>query len=102
MGAAVFLAFLISVVSLLLHWARSREHPDVSQARQEVATLATQVQELRNQHLDLLDKVEHWVKRDRVRRLRESREQTDDKPAAEGETRQQWKARMREQLSAKR
>lgn len=54
-----------SVVSLALHYARRNEHPDVTQLRTDV--------------LDVLDKVEHWIKRDRVRRLRASRE--EDEPA---------------------
>lgn len=66
---AVF-AVCISVVSLALHWARRGEHPDVTR-------LDTAMQELRTQQIDLLDKVEHWVRRDRVRRLRASQEPSE-------------------------
>jgi len=34
----------------------------------------TRIQELQTQHLDLLDKVEHWRKRDNVRRARQGAE----------------------------
>ena len=54
------IALGLSVVSLALHYARRNEHPAVAQ--------------LKADHLDLLDKVEHWMKRDRVRRLRASQE----------------------------
>jgi len=55
-----------SVVSLALHYARRNEHPDVTR-------LDTMMQGLREQQLDVLDKFEHWVRRDRVRVLRDSR-----------------------------
>lgn len=63
---AVF-SLLIAGLSLLLHWARGKEHPDV-------APVARSLQELQLAHADLVDKVSHWQRRDRVRNLRESRE----------------------------
>ena len=69
-SVAVF-ALLISGLSLCLHWARGQEHPDVSEVRK-------QTQELSLAHADLVDKVTHWQRRDRVRKLRESREQPQE------------------------
>lgn len=60
-------ALLIAGLSLVFHWARGQEHPDVSEVRK-------QLQELSLAHADLVDKVTHWQRRDRVRKLRESRE----------------------------
>lgn len=65
-SVAVF-ALLIAGLSLVLHWARGQEHPDVSAVRK-------QLQEISLAHADLVDKVTHWQRRDRVRKLRESRE----------------------------
>lgn len=59
-------ALVLAAISLAAHWYRGQEHPDVSALRAEV--------------LDILDKVEHWMKRDRVRRLRDSHEQPDEQP----------------------
>lgn len=54
------IAAIFSVLSLALHYRARNEHPDVASLRAEV--------------MDVLDKVEHWIKRDRVRRLRASKE----------------------------
>lgn len=59
-------ALVLAGVSLAAHWFRGQEHPDVTSLRAEV--------------LDVLDKVEHWMKRDRQRRLRDSHEQPDEQP----------------------
>lgn len=78
-----------SVVSLALHYVRRKEPIEVSDLRSEM-------QNLRTDHLELLDKVEHWVKRDRVRRLRAAREaQVEDLPTQEAQpTKQQLRARL--------
>lgn len=57
------LAFGISVVSLLIHWKRPQQHP-------ETTRLQAEIEQLRANSLELLDRVEHWMKRDRVRKLR--------------------------------
>jgi len=74
-----FLAFGISIVSLILHWKRPEQSP-------ETARVDADLQAVRTAHLELLDKVEHWMKRDRVRKAREGREKaseavSDDIPA---------------------
>ena len=66
LSAAVF-ALGLSIVSLVLHWTRRLESP-------EIEALVTRIQEVQTQHLDLLDKVEHWRRRDNVRRARQGAE----------------------------
>jgi len=66
LSAAVF-ALGLSVVSLVLHWTRRLESP-------EIEALESRIQEMKVQHLDLLDKVEHWRRRDNVRRARQGAE----------------------------
>jgi len=61
--SGVLFALILSVLSLTLHWTRRVSSP-------EIAALTTRIQETQTQHLDLLDKVEHWRKRDNVRRAR--------------------------------
>lgn len=74
-AACSILALGIAGLSLAIQLKRGAEHPDVSEVR-------TSVRELHTQYLDLLDKVEHWVKRDRVRRLRDSHDPKDEPAAA--------------------
>lgn len=57
-----------SAVSLALHWAKRDEHPDVAQVRAEITHIRTEIS-------DLLDRFEHWTRRDRTRKLRAAREQ---------------------------
>ena len=64
-------ALLIAGLSLVFHWARGQEHPDVSEVRK-------QIQEISLAHADLVDKVTHWQRRDRVRKLRESHEKSPE------------------------
>lgn len=64
----------IAVVSLALHWARRDEHPDVAQVRAEITHVRTEI-------ADILDRFEHWTKRERVRRLRAGREEAAQEPA---------------------
>lgn len=61
------LAISFAAISLVLHWIRRKEHPDVSQVRAELNTL-------RGELAELWDKFTYQQRRDRVRRLRESRE----------------------------
>lgn len=83
------IALGLSVVSLALHYSRRNEHPAVAQ--------------LKADHLDLLDKVEHWMKRDRVRRLRASQEaQEPEQPNLIHLTPQEQKAALRARVFADR
>lgn len=76
------IALGVSIVSLSIHWSRRNEHPDVTQLRTDV--------------IDVLDKVEHWIKRDRVRRLRAAREPEEEAPQETGPiTKDQLRARLR-------
>ena len=67
LSSAIF-ALGLSIVSLVLHWTRRINSP-------EIAGLLTRLQEMQTQHLDLLDKVEHWRRRDNVRRARQGAEE---------------------------
>lgn len=62
------IALTLSVISLVLHWIRRAESPEIS-------GVMTIIQEVKTQHLDLLDKVEHWRRRDNVRRARQGAEE---------------------------
>ncbi len=74
LSAAVF-ALGLSIVSLVLHWTRRLESP-------EIEALVTRIQEIQTQHLDLLDKVEHWRRRDNVRRARQGAEEKRENDSA--------------------
>lgn len=76
-------------VSLFLHWVRPAEPTTADQARE--------LQALRLAHADLVDRVEQWQKRDRVRRLREGRESAEQDPV-EQLTPHERKAALRRQL----
>lgn len=73
--SAALIALTLSTISLVLHWVRSRDNPDVSE-------VWVRLQSLQTQHLDLLDKVEHWRKRDNVRTARAKAEEKliDEQP----------------------
>ena len=78
LGAVGALSLGISIVSLMLHWKRPEQHPDTARVEQDLAAVRTA-------HMELLDKVEHWMKRDRVRKAREGRQTkpeavSDDEP----------------------
>lgn len=64
--AAAFVAISLSAVSLALHW-RNRGTPTT-------IALAGQVEQLRLGQIEVVDRLEHWTRRDRVRRLRDSRD----------------------------
>jgi len=85
-------ALVLSAISLLLHWQRPEIHPDVARVDNEIQGIRTSI-------LELFDRVEHWMKRDRVRKLRESQEA---KPEGQGETeapaRPETKAELRRRL----
>jgi len=67
LSASLF-ALTLSVISLTFHWIKSRKNPDIDQVWQRI-------QSLKVEHLDLLDKVEHWRKRDNVRNARAKQEE---------------------------
>jgi len=91
LSAAVF-ALGLSVVSLVLHWTRRLESP-------EIEALESRIQEMKVQHLDLLDKVEHWRRRDNVRRARQGAEDklAEDQPGVPNDP----KAELRRRASAR-
>lgn len=92
LGACVALSLGISIVSLIIHWKRPEQHPDTARLEQDLTALRTA-------HLELLDKVEHWMKRDRVRKAREGREAALQPPEEIPElTPAQKKAELRKRL----
>ncbi len=86
--SAAFVALCFSGVSLILHFIRRRQPPEVSE-------LWTAVQEGRTQHLDLLDKVEHWRRRDSVRRARQGAEDKAQVVAVDEQTPAEKKVELR-------
>lgn len=73
MGAV---AFLLSTVSVGLHWIKRAEHPDV-------APLKSQIDSMQLTQADIIDRVEHWMKRDRVRKLREGAESSQQRNSSD-------------------
>ncbi len=61
-------ALALSIVSLVYQWIKRAETPEYS-------AIMTIIHEVKTQHLDLLDKVEHWRRRDNVRRARQGAEE---------------------------
>jgi len=90
LSAAVF-ALGLSVVSLVLHWTRRLQSP-------EMEALESRIQEMKVQHLDLLDKVEHWRRRDNVRKARDKVEENRLEAAAP--VAQDAKAELRKRAAA--
>jgi len=82
------LAFGLSIVSLGLHWIKRAESP-------LLAPVYTELNEMKTQHLDLLDKVEHWRKRDNVRRARQGAEDKLAAPEPSPETPENRKSHLR-------
>jgi len=90
--SGVLLALVLTVISLGLHWIKRRTIP-------ELEDVYTRLQALHTQHLDLLDKVEHWRKRDNVRRARQGAEEKLE-AAAEPTTPAEKKAQLRARATA--
>jgi hypothetical protein len=63
-AGASFVSLCLSVTSLLIHYAKRAENPLLT-------PVYSAIDSLRLSQADLVDKVEHWQKRDRARRLRE-------------------------------
>lgn len=90
--SGAFVALCFAAVSLVLHFVRRKEPPEVSE-------IWTALQEVKTQHLDLLDKVEHWRRRDSVRRARQGAEDAQS-PAAPPSTPEEKKAELRRRVTA--
>lgn len=71
---ASLLAVIFSVVSVVLHWFNRSPRQ-----------LYSELQALRLDYLDLVDKVDHWRKRDSVRRARAGAEEKAEREAAEAQ-----------------
>lgn len=88
--SGVLLALTLSVISLVFHWIKRDEHPDIT-------AVERRIQEIKVQHLDLLDKVEHWRRRDNVRRARQGAEdklaESNDAPQTPAEYKRTLRAR---------
>ena len=91
--SAAFVALCFSGVSLILHFIRRRQPPEVSE-------LWTALQETKTQHLDLLDKVEHWRRRDSVRRARQGAEDKQDAIVKTEPTAADYKNELRRRATA--
>jgi len=90
--SGALIALTLSVISLVLHWVKRAEPP-------EITAVLTRIQEIQTQHLDLLDKVEHWRKRDNVRRARQGAEdKLNDAP--EPSTPAEYKSGLRRKATA--
>lgn len=75
-GAAVaVVAVILSAVSLGLHWLNRDKHPQVQE-------LHSRCDALQLAQADMLDRIEHWTRRDRVRRLREEPNTPSETPSA--------------------
>lgn len=99
MTAFSVMALGFSIVSLLFHWKRPKE------TQGAVAELAARVTAIQGEQLDMLDKVETWIKRDRVRNARGGKkppqatnEHEDELPAVE--SKEQLRKRVYSNLSA--
>jgi len=77
--SASLLALTLSVISLVYHWIKAANNPDISE-------LWTRFQALQTAHLDLLDKVEHWRRRDNVRNARAKNEEKANESEASEST----------------
>lgn len=76
-GAGIALvAFCLSAVSLGLHWLERDKHPDVQ-------ALHTRCDQLQLAQTDMLDRIEHWTRRDRVRRIRDAQAQEPEPAPAD-------------------
>lgn len=76
--AASFIAIILSAISLAIHW---RDHRAPSPA-----SLTAEVQALRIAQADVVDRLEHWTRRDRVRKLRDrNSEQSGKTSGSSGE-----------------
>jgi hypothetical protein len=69
-------SLVLSIISLLIHWKRPQVHPDVARVDNEIQGIRTSI-------LELFDRVEHWMKRDRVRKLRDAQEAKQEAPQGE-------------------
>lgn len=69
--SGALLALTISVVALVLHWVKRHSTPETDRIDARISSLSVQ-------HLDLLDKVEHWRRRDNVRNARAGAEAKRD------------------------
>ena len=87
LSASLF-ALTLSVISIVFHWIKRKGTPDIDD-------LWSRLQSVQTQHLDLLDKVEHWRKRDAVRKARDKVEENRSESEA-GQPADPVSARKRE------
>jgi hypothetical protein len=92
-GASVaVVAIILSATSLVLHWLEREKSPQVQE-------LHSRCDALQLAQVDMLDRIEHWTRRDRVRRLRESEPNTQSEtpnapsaPSNQAELKQQLRS----------
>jgi len=90
--SAAFVAVCFSAVSLILLFIRRKQPPEVEE-------LWTALQQQKTQHLDLLDKVEHWRRRDGVRRARQGAEDKAESAQAPASA-EEHKLQLRRRVAA--
>jgi len=93
-ASAAVVALIFSTVSLILHFIKRRQPPEVEE-------LWTAFQEQKTQHLDLLDKVEHWRRRDSVRRARQGAEDKQAVVATAEQSPAEYKNELRRRATAR-
>lgn len=95
-GAAVsVVAIILSAVSLVLHWLERDKSPQVQE-------LHSRCDSLQLAQAEMLDRIEHWTRRDRVRRLREEPNSQNEQPVqlVEQPNQQQLKQQLRQRAKA--
>jgi hypothetical protein len=68
-------ALALGCVSLVFHWARRASHPLLEPVERRI-------DELRLAHADVVDRLEAFMNRERVRRSREAKLASQDEPGA--------------------
>jgi hypothetical protein len=83
--AVALVSFCLSLTSLLIHYAKRHENP-------VTAHLEQAIQALQLGQADIIDRVDHWTRRDRTRRLRADQAE-EAPPMVEGKDALRQKAR---------
>lgn len=88
--AVALVSFLLSLTSLLVHYAKRAENPIT-------APLEQQIQALQLGQVDLVDRIEHWTRRDRTRRLRAAEAEPESvEPTSPAEVKRQLRLQARQ------
>ena len=69
-------ALAVSAFSVMVHWLRRHSDP-------VLGPIEAEIQSLKTAQADLVDRVEHWQRRDRTRRIRKEQQDEQDLPQPE-------------------